>query len=152
MRSTLSVLLALWACEAGGAWQEHPREPKCGDGVLDANEECDPSAEGWAESCDSACKRTIYNHCYVEEGACTKLNQLCAAYVPEPESRFCADYCEHDSECTGLPGFRAQCNFAWCVVVCDDGQCPNGMRCVPNMVLLDHEGDTRGTEAVCVNE
>lgn len=121
----------------------------CGDGVVAADEECDPAAPGWEAACDDACKRTQYQACQAPED-CAGEMALCAAYTRDPGQLFCGAYCETDDECIALPGFRTVCNFAWCVVLCDDGACPHGMTCVADQSLVDHAGHPYGMAGVCV--
>jgi hypothetical protein len=63
---------------------------------------------------------------------------------------FCADFCKQDEDCVQLPGFRSSCNFAWCVVLCADGVCPNGMTCVPEQSLRDEKAEIKASNiGVC---
>ncbi|HKU40007.1 MAG TPA: hypothetical protein VJR89_17725 [Polyangiales bacterium] len=121
----------------------------CGDGVVGPDEECDPRAPGWADACDDACRRTVYAPCSAPED-CPGANANCSAYTSDPDQVFCADYCEDDDDCPRLPGFDAVCNFAWCAVLCDQGVCPHGMRCVADQPLIDRAGASKGTAYVCV--
>lgn len=121
----------------------------CGDGQLGIHEECDPKVDGWEERCSDACQRTVYVTCETSV-ECAGLNANCAGYNREIPGRFCADYCEGDAMCPDLPGFRSICNFAWCAVRCQDGYCPNGMTCVQDQTVLDHQGKGRGTTDICV--
>lgn len=121
----------------------------CGNGTVEANEECDPAASGWSDFCDDMCKRTVYEPCQQSQ-ECFGKNSLCSAYEPGEEHLFCADICKQDEDCAHLPGFRATCNFAWCVVLCTDGECPNGMRCVPDQMLRNDKAEVRETQVgVC---
>jgi hypothetical protein len=121
----------------------------CGDGQLGADEECDPSVDGWEELCSDSCRRTVYFKCETSL-ECAGLNSNCSGYSREIPGQFCADYCEADSMCPDLPGFRAICNFAWCALRCQDGACPNGMTCIPEQTVLDHEGKHRSSTDICV--
>lgn len=123
---------------------------KCGDGEVADDEECDPMAPEWQELCDDECRRTAYAACATPE-QCPGLNANCAAYTTLPEQQQCADFCKSDESCPVLPGFRSTCNFAWCAVLCEDGECPNGMTCVHEQSLVDYAGQVKGRADVCVN-
>lgn len=123
----------------------------CGNRTLDATEQCDPSVEGWRYLCDAHCKRRVYTPCESSVDDCGGNNALCASYVAQPGSQFCADFCRSDATCPVIPGFAAACNFAWCAVLCsDDGQCPQGMSCARDATFLDFQGKSRGEHDVCV--
>ena len=81
---------------------------------------------------------------------CPGLNSNCAAYTTVPEHQFCAAYCDSDDDCPVLPGYAATCNFAWCVLRCDDKKCPNGMTCIEDQTFIDHDGQSKGAGDVCV--
>jgi hypothetical protein len=123
--------------------------PGCGDGEVGHDEECDPTVDGWQDVCDDHCRRTSYASCS-DPSQCPGENSNCAGYTSELGEPFCADFCASDDACTALPGFRAVCNFAWCALACDEGTCPNGMKCVPDMAWLDTSGQSRGGLDVCV--
>lgn len=121
----------------------------CGNGVIDSDEQCDPSTPGWSTLCDQSCHRTIYETCE-DSTSCGGANALCASYVAEPSSQFCAPFCRTDLACPVIPGFQAACNLAWCAPLCNDfGQCPNGMACIHDVDFLDFQGNPRGTRSVC---
>ena len=123
---------------------------ECGDGDVGDDEECDPMAPEWQDLCDESCHRTAYATCASPE-ECPTLNANCTAYTKRPEQQQCADFCESDESCPVLPGFRSTCNFAWCAVLCEDGECPNGMTCVQKQTLVDYDGHPKGGAGVCVN-
>jgi hypothetical protein len=121
----------------------------CGNSQVEADEECDPVAEGWQESCDAECHRTSYVSCE-QASDCEGLNANCAAYTREAGQQFCAPFCERDADCPAVPGFEARCNFAWCTLSCSDGSCPHGMACVRAQALVDERGEQIGQLDVCV--
>lgn len=123
----------------------------CGNGTVEANEECDYADPEWADICDDRCRRTVYEACSNSE-QCFGANARCAAYAAGATESFCAEFCEHDADCLSLPGFTAVCNLAWCIVLCDDGKCPNGMMCIADQAVLDRAGDDAGRFDVCVAE
>jgi hypothetical protein len=120
----------------------------------DRNERGEASPDGGAAlepSCASTAgaERTSYLPCArVEE--CPGLNAFCAGYTASPQQAFCADYCEQDSSCPVVSGFESVCNFAWCALLCDDGQCPSGMTCLEQQHLIDGSGDSKGSHGICV--
>lgn len=121
----------------------------CGNGVIDSNEQCDPATPGWSMLCNQSCQRTLYETCD-ETATCGGLNALCASYVAEPGTQFCAPFCQNDAACPVIPGFQAACNLAWCAPLCNDfGQCPNGMACIRDVTFLDFQGNPRGPRSVC---
>jgi hypothetical protein len=124
--------------------------PLCGNGFVDGAEECDPSALGWREVCDANCQRNAYEPCTDSVAECGGNNALCASYAAEVGSQFCADFCKTAADCPVLPGFRAECNLAWCAVLCDFGRCPAGMTCLRDVELLDFAGNSRGSRDVCI--
>lgn len=142
---------ALRAPDASGDAEDagRPDPTTCGNGRVAWNEECDPAAPGWEQACDSTCRRSEYQPCERTE-QCPGLNALCAAYGKPPGSMFCAEYCETDAACPGLPGFQSVCNFAWCAVRCNAGACPNGMICNRDQPILDRNGKSRGMADICV--
>jgi hypothetical protein len=121
----------------------------CGDGILADAEQCDPSVDGWADHCGETCRRTSYAACDMSS-ECPGANSNCSAYETTPGTMFCADFCREASSCPVLPGFESRCNFAWCVVLCNDGVCPHGMRCLSGANFLDAQGQSAGTHDVCV--
>lgn len=123
----------------------------CGDGVVSAVEECDPTVPGWEDGCDASCTRTQFRACDLERGCEAPVN-MCVSYTESEDQRFCARECDENSDCPVLPGFASACNFAWCAVLCDDGSCPLGMICVEGFPFLDREGRGLGPHDVCVIE
>lgn len=81
---------------------------------------------------------------------CAGPNDNCAGYTSDYEQRFCASLCLADDECPVVTGYEAVCNFAWCAVLCDDGDCPDGMTCVEGRKVIDSTGAERGDFDVCV--
>ena len=124
-------------------------EVLCGNGTIDSNEQCDPSTPGWSALCDQSCQRTVYENCD-DTASCGGSNALCASYVAQPGTQFCAPFCQTDTACPVVPGFQAACNLAWCAVLCNDfGQCPNGMACIREVTFLDFQGNERDPRSVC---
>jgi hypothetical protein len=115
-----------------------------------AGEECDAATGEWQGECDGAGKRTFYTHCDYNDLSCRGPNQLCSAYRSDPSSYFCAPYCDDDAACPTIPGFRAACNFAWCVVLCREHSCPSGMVCIQHAPFLDRAGEPIESQDVCV--
>ena len=151
---------ASWLCMFVGCYEQVADEDvaqirsdvvaeHCGDGVVGSDEECDPAADGWQQACDAACNRTVYRHCE-SQPECDGPNDNCASYTRAHQEQFCANLCQVDADCPVVPDFESACNFAWCAVLCRDGQCPNNMRCVMSFDFIDGHGQPLGQRDVCV--
>jgi cysteine-rich repeat protein len=129
---------------------EEEAASRCGDGIVAADEECDPESQVWSERCDETCKRTEYKPC-VQSDECVGPNDNCAGYATASGRSFCAPFCVDDASCPVLPGFASACNFAWCAVLCDsEGECPNGMSCQRAVEFIDRAGSRTGARDVCI--
>ncbi len=101
-------------------------------------------------SCDSEDAVDRYQACYGESERCLELNSNCSGYTEDKAKSFCAKLCGSDEDCPTLDGFEAACNFAWCALLCDDAECPDGMECVQDVDFIDRDGNSRGPRDVCV--
>jgi hypothetical protein len=121
--------------------------PVCGHISAPEPEPCDPN--------DAACappgRQALYQSCSGSSDECgDEPNTKCAAYTQLGKNLFCAAYCEDDSACPTLPGFKAACNLAWCALLCNHGACPDGMICIADFPFKDCAGRDRGLKSVCV--
>lgn len=149
-RSAAALERAYYLNEAGaGAAAFAPPAASCGDGVVAPTEECDPAADGWGAACTESCTRVPYHKCESQE-ECGDPNSSCAAFRATAGSQLCAEFCVDASSCPTLPGYAASCNFAWCGLLCNDGQCPNGMDCERGFPAVDGQGIQHGTYDLCV--
>lgn len=125
-RGRAAVAWCVFVLVASGCYR---RQPGAAPHGVDARESYPP--------CDSA-------------DECAGPNDNCAAYTSDHEQQFCAALCQSDDECPVVPGYQAVCNFAWCAVVCDGGDCPDGMTCLEQRAVIDSTGASRGSFDVCV--
>jgi hypothetical protein len=120
----------------------------CGDGYVQYTvEQCDPSAQEWAGKCDPSCKRTIYTSCPNGETDCST-GSHCAT-VSVAAQAFCAKECTVSADCPLVPSFNSLCNFAYCMVTCNNNICPFGMTCAPNITVIDAMTGAMSTASVC---
>ena len=127
-------------CNASGACAQ-----SCGNGHLDAGEECEIGVAGWDFlSCDSGtCQRLTYRQCTSSRDC----EVGCAS------GGICGETCSTASDCPRAPpNVTATCYEGDCALACDgSGQCPMGLTCVNDP--LRHEGHTgvclADTSCVC---
>ena len=157
-----SVLLGACYASHGRSEAEEPPEPApeveasvCGDPAARqrAQEVCDYSVRDPDRRCPESGRKAVYQSCERGIDICGDDPDIkCAATTGDPENLFCAPYCETDADCPTFRGYAAACNLAWCALLCKRGECPDGMRCVPEFPFLDCIGGDRGTRSICVPE
>jgi hypothetical protein len=110
-------------CNAG-VCQDPPQ--RCGNGVLESGEECEPTASGWsARTCSSTCKRIVYQPCETDADCPSGL--VCPLLVG---GTACAPRCSDSTDCPTLPNASPpECARNMCWLPCFSAQCPDGLSC-----------------------
>lgn len=104
---------------------------RCGDGVIDADEDCEEGLTGWtAANCDFAtCKRTIYENCRGNSLLCAQPVLCSAAFTCfEQSDSNCV------TSCPTLPDYEIGCASGFCYVDCAAGPCPRGTHCTSTSI------------------
>jgi hypothetical protein len=96
-----------------------PRQARCGDGRIDADEDCEVGLPGWtSENCSTRCRQTLYPN-----------SNPCTFEVGEPFAFY------EKGDCLELPGFSVGCFYLFgqsCQILCSDtADCPVGFTCNP---------------------
>lgn len=135
----------------------HCQNAFCGDGFIQAGvDECEQNAPGWSPQwCTPACKRSIYEACDAAVNiSCPSdgPNSQCATWQgTDAANQVCGPYCETTAACPKPGGYDAFCSFAFCALLCNNGQCPTHMRCARNLSLPDGMSlDVKRTVDVCI--
>jgi len=93
---------------------------RCGNGQIDADEDCEIGLPGWTrENCSASCRQTVYPN-----------TKRCTF---ELEAKPTVFYGQGD--CADLPGFSEACYYLFgqgCLLVCSTSEdCPIGFSCTP---------------------
>jgi len=104
--------------------------PKCGNGTVESDEQCDPGAgSAWSlATCTNACKRRIYLECHAND-ECTSSGLSCLVGTANICTKF---FCTANSDCVPFPGYTTECTLnSACEILCSSsGSCPSQMHCV----------------------
>jgi hypothetical protein len=105
---------------------------RCGDGVVDADEDCEQGITGWsANNCNfGTCKRNVYENCRNDSTLCSQQVLCSAAFT-------CFEQSDNNcvTSCPTLPGFSIGCSQAFCYVDCTSGPCPRGTHCTRDVAI-----------------
>jgi hypothetical protein len=129
-------------CVLFGCATKQPASAECGDGVVQAGEDCDDGSETW--ECDAQCHRkTLYVACESrsdcgDEEDC--VNGACTEFCEQQSDG--AFHCPDDNLPKGATGVTCyldeQPHEGWCRALCRaDGDCPTGLMCSDNVCQVN---------------
>ena len=108
-------------------------KPKCGDGIIDEQEDCERGLQGWNDTnCNfSTCRRTVYQSCYNQGQVCSTPGTCLAGW-------FCVAISDSNcvTSCPKMPGFTSRCSSGICYLACGSTAstgCPWDMVCQRNV-------------------
>jgi len=149
--------------DAGADGGEDPPSPSCGDGLLQAGEQCDDGDTAPGDGCSAACAVEQLSACAGEPSVCTTRN--CGNGVVEGDEACdagqrngvyfgdgtgCTDFCSFEPNCRvdGVDGCVSACGDGMRIApeACDDGNASDGDGCSSTCAV--ESGFTCNTETV----